>query len=109
MKKAIVISVGILLAGCFTAKMLTPTQADVERVQHKYPGYTLADLNHGKALYEKNCATCHKLKHPESQTEEGWKHIVPIMVKKVNKNNTVLDTQDEESILRYVLTMREAK
>lgn len=82
------------------------SDADVSRVQTKFPGYTLADLKEGKELYENNCALCHGLKKLDSQTEEGWRNVVPPMVKKANNKVTnKLDAAAEEKILRYVITM----
>ena len=83
-----------------------PDQSDVDRVQAKFPGYTLDDLNKGKSLYEGYCAICHELKAPASESESEWRKIVPPMVKKANgKTNNAIDAKGEEQILRYVITM----
>ncbi len=118
MKKQVLLVVACtaILVACGTAKNSggakvesMPSQADVERVKDKFPGYTLTDLNEGKKLFEANCALCHGLKKPASRTEEEWKTIVPRMVKKVNaKNGNTLDASGEEKILRYVVTMGSA-
>lgn len=87
-----------------------PTQADVDRVQDKFPGYTLSQLNDGKLLYEMNCALCHDLMNPASEPENEWRRIVPDMVIKANrKNGNTLDAEGEELILRYVITMGPAQ
>jgi len=87
-----------------------PSQADVDRVQDKFPGYTLSQLNDGKLLYEMNCALCHDLMEPTSEPEDEWRRIVPDMVVKANwKNGNTLDAEGEELILRYVITMGPAK
>lgn len=105
-KRIILIPLALLFAGCFASKTLTtPAQADVDRVQTKYPGYTLADLNHGKSLYTEHCGTCHGLKNPSDFTEEQWNKIVPNMVAKVNKHGNILDQKAEQDILRYTVTM----
>ncbi len=112
----LVVACTAILVACGTAKNSSgakvesmPSQADVERVKDKFPGYTLTDLNDGKKLFEANCALCHGLKKPASRTEEEWKTIVPRMVKKVNaKNGNTLDASGEEKILRYVITMGSA-
>lgn len=84
----------------------SPSQADVDRVKDKFPGYTLSQLNEGKVLYENNCALCHDLVEPIHESEEGWRRIVPEMVVKANKKNgNTLDPSGEEKILRYVITM----
>ncbi len=105
MKRTIIISAMILLAGCATVKLITPTQADVDRVLSKYPGYSLAELNEGKMNFEHRCTQCHKLKNPASRTEEQWNKIVPRMVQKANKKSEVIDAKTKDSILRYLVTM----
>lgn len=92
----------VTLSAC-TAKLLEPVQADADRVNDRYPGYTLIDLQAGKSNYEKNCARCHKLKTPESLSEEEWNQVVPVMAKKAK-----IDAQTEDSILKYLLTMKDA-
>lgn len=97
----------VALAAC-SPKVYTASQADVDRMASKYPGYTLEELNKGKALFESNCNLCHELKKPKSYSEEKWTAVVPKMSKGVNrkKGSEVLDAAAQESILRYVLTMR---
>ncbi|MDF3027398.1 MAG: cytochrome c class [Fluviicola sp.] len=101
-----------ILVACGTAKNSTPkvevmpTQGDVDRVQTKFPGYTLDELHEGKKLFEANCNLCHRLKKPASEPEEEWRTIVPRMVKKVNnKEGHHVDPAGEEKILRYLITM----
>ncbi|MEZ4772009.1 MAG: cytochrome c [Bacteroidia bacterium] len=109
MKKLIFASVFFILTGCFSAKLITPTQGDVERVQTKFPNYSLADLTQGKTLYEQHCGNCHGLKKPSSRTEEKWGEIVPKMAIKANKKYpNSLDTDSQEKILKYLVTMRSA-
>ena len=111
MKKALVfLFATTLLVGCFSAKLLTPTQTDVDRVASKYPSYTLTELNQGKSLYEAKCGNCHGLKSPSSRTEAQWKVIVPRMSIKVNKKTSnSLDAESQEKILKYLTTMSEVK
>lgn len=87
-----------------------PTQTDADRVQDKFPGYTLEQLYEGKVLYELNCALCHSLEKPSSESEEKWKVIVPDMVGKVNRRSiNGIDAAGEEKILRYLITMGPAQ
>lgn len=113
-KKSLLAAVGVaVLVACGTAKNsgspkveALPTQGDVDRVQSKFPGYTLDELYQGKQLFESNCNLCHKLKKPASEPESEWREIVPRMVKKVNnKEGHHIDEAGQEKILRYVITM----
>ncbi|MEO9257109.1 MAG: hypothetical protein ABI207_01935 [Crocinitomicaceae bacterium] len=104
MKKiALYISVGFVIAAC-SPSFIIPTQADADRVQTQFPGATVASLAEGKTLMENNCAKCHHLMKPKSQTEEQWNHIVPIMAKKAK-----LNSEDEAKVLQYILTSKPVK
>jgi len=105
MKKSFLALVSLVLISC-AVKLVTPTQTDVERVQSKYPNYTLEELNQGKAMYEKHCSECHNLKNPTKFSETEWQKEVPQMVKKANKKHpNSIDAQTEDLILKYVITM----
>jgi cytochrome c5 len=105
----LLVLLALVIAGCTSSRLLTPTEADVARVSDRYPGYTLARLNEGKTLYTNHCGSCHPLWKPASQTEAQWKAIMPDMVAKVNKKKSgALTADDSETILRYLFTMRDA-
>ena len=110
MRKLAFIFVIMLFAAC-SAKLVVPTQPDAERMHSKYPGYTLAELNTGKSLFENNCGSCHGLKKPFSRTEQELTEILPRMVMKVNRKagREQLSSTDEQSIMRYLVTMSSAK
>ncbi len=107
MKKIFVVTFVIFVASCASVKVLVPTQADADRGAKKYPGYTLVDLNQGKALCEQHCTACHGLKKPGSKTAEEWKEIVPEMTEKANEDggSTAIDAKTEDLILKYLVTM----
>jgi cytochrome c5 len=108
MKNFFLLVVGsALIASCTMSKSAAPSQARVDSVADKFPGYTLADMTKGKDLYESNCQTCHQLAKPDSETESAWNHIVPEMVQKTNRKagKDVLDAEGEKLILRYLITM----
>ncbi|MDX2245953.1 MAG: cytochrome c [Bacteroidia bacterium] len=109
MKKIVFASVFFVLTGCFSAKLIPPTQGDVERVQSKFPNYSLAELSEGKTLYEQHCRSCHGLKKPSARTEEKWGEIVPKMAVKANKKYPdSLNADSQEKILKYLITMSSA-
>ncbi|MDP9042331.1 MAG: hypothetical protein M3N30_10150 [Bacteroidota bacterium] len=105
-KKSIVLIFILSISAC-SVKLAAPMQSDVDRVTVKYPDYTLAQLNEGKALFQQTCNRCHALKNPKSRDETKWNEIVPIMVKKLNKKQgrEEIDNAQEEKILRYLVTM----
>jgi hypothetical protein len=104
MKKSILYSsLCAILLSCGSTKLLTPTQADVDRVKSEFPEVTVASLNEGKSIMENNCNRCHKLFHPETKNVEQWNQIVPIMAKKAK-----LNAADEQKVLRYILTAKSA-
>jgi cytochrome c2 len=106
MKNAFILFLTCLFTACLSAKLITPSQLDVARVASKFPGYTLEDLNKGKALFSSHCGQCHGLKNPAKRTEEQWRKIVPRMAAKVNKKEgNVLDANAETLILKYLVTM----
>jgi mono/diheme cytochrome c family protein len=106
MKKSSIVILLVVFTAC-SVKLIPPAQSDVDRVSNQYPGYTLADLNQGKALFETTCNRCHGLKNPTSRGEDKWKEIVPEMVRKLNKKKgtVVVDEQQQELIVRYLVTM----
>jgi cytochrome c5 len=106
-----ILSIGIMaliVSSCATKMVIT--QADADRGAAKFPGYTLADMQKGKDLFDKHCGACHGLPKPGSRDEAGWNQILPPMVKKTNgkAGSTVIDAQGEESIRRYLITMSAA-
>lgn len=106
MRKTIILVLIIGFSGCISAKLAVPTQIDADRMQQTFPGYSLKELNNGKSLYEQNCNTCHGLKKPSARSKTEWEEIVPRMVIKANKKKPEsLNTQDEQLILRYLITM----
>jgi cytochrome c5 len=106
MRKIFVLFLIATFAAC-TVKLIAPAQSDVDRVSGKYPGYSLAELNADKALYESTCSRCHRLKNPTSRSEVKWDKIVPTMIARLNKKEgkEVIDAKQQDSILKYLVTM----
>lgn len=95
----------ILIAGCTTTKLNTPSQNDVDLVKGKFPEYKQEQLIKGKQLYENHCGDCHELESPSSRTEEEWTSIVPEMTKLINKKTIKLNDTDQQEILKYVIAI----
>jgi hypothetical protein len=105
MKKNVVILSVVLLTSC-SAKLLRPTLADVDRGSAKFPGLTVAQLNEGKALFERKCTQCHPAKKPSSRDEVKWRQVVPAMAAKATKRGKEeISEADQDKILKYLITM----
>lgn len=108
-KRWILAACAIVIYAC-SSKIIAPNQTDVDRMQMVYPNLTLAQLQKGKADYEKYCSTCHSLYKPTDFSEAKWKHEVPDMARKMKrKQGITLDEATQNDILTYLLTMRLAK
>lgn len=110
MKKTTIILLSGIISAC-SPKLSNPTNDDLTIAKSKFGDVTLQELQEGKKLYQENCNLCHKLYKPQMFSEEKWRNIIPPMVRKVNKKvgQEVLKTQDENKILKYVLTMQSKK
>ena len=118
MKKILIISAALLIIACTAKKAVTTPVtnpvakvSDVDRGAQKFPGYTQANFDEGKKLYEANCGLCHGLKTPSEETEEVWRREVPPMVRKANRKmgSEAIDAAKQDLILKYVVTMCSAK
>lgn len=99
-----------ILTAC-GAKLVPPTQADVDRGARKFPGLTLNDLTEGQSLFKAKCSQCHPLKNPTSRNEEEWRKVVPKMAGKAERkaNKQKIDPATQEKILKYLITTTTAK
>lgn len=110
MKHLVVLFIAIFGFSC-SKPALVHKQSNSEKVEAKSSSSPEEELLEGKKLYESNCGTCHELKHPNSQSKEGWKHEVRDMSSKVNRTagSVVLDAQKQAIILNYLLTVSNQK
>ena len=101
MKKITIIACSLILVACGSAKMISISQADVDRAATKYPGITSEQLVEGQKLYAANCAKCHTLYAPSKFGEKRWNHEIDEMSGKEYAN---IDAKTKESITKYILT-----
>lgn len=104
MKKVLVTVSAILLVACVTYKPIAPSQSDADRAALNNPEITLADLNQGKAIFEKKCHKCHSLKKPFHKSVDEIEAALPKMAKRAK-----LDSLQENLVLNYLLTMTVAQ
>jgi cytochrome c5 len=86
------------------AKEMVPEDY-VNKIATKYPGYTVEQFGEGKKIYEMHCGKCHDLPVPAKYSEEKWTKIVPGMTKAVNKKEALINDEQQDLILRYVVTV----
>ncbi len=101
MKKITIIASTLILVACGSAKMISISQADVDRAATKYPGITSEHLVEGQKLYAANCAKCHTLFAPGKFSEKRWNHEI---IQMSGKDYANIDAKTQESITKYILT-----
>lgn len=114
MKRIAIFASCLILSACSSSRSTTgstsaPTQADVQRIQAKFPDATLAKLEAGRLSYEQDCQTCHALKDPKDYSEERIRMIVPVMAEKANNKagTVVVNSEEEVAIMQYMIAIHE--
>ena len=87
--KPLVFTALVVLSACSSA-LVVPKQSHVDANTGRFSDLTLAQLKHGKDVYENRCGMCHGLYEPSSHTAEQWAKIVPGMVDMVNTDETLI-------------------
>jgi cytochrome c5 len=102
--------IGLLIA-CAAPKN-TPTTnetavilSDLEKGQKLYSGYTQANFDDGKNLYDSKCSTCHAAKAVKSKSPNEWKEIVPNMSALSNKKGKAISADEELLITKYLVAV----
>jgi mono/diheme cytochrome c family protein len=92
------LGVGALLA-CGSMVLPEPTVAQLTLAQAEEPALSLPDLQRGRALYIKRCASCHALRPPEERAPDAW----PDEVTRMQREHGVRLTEDDKrDIVRYL-------
>jgi hypothetical protein len=114
MKRIAIFAACLFLSACSSSRSTTgsttaPTEADVQRIQVKFPDATLAKLEAGRLSFEQNCQTCHALKDPDDYSEERIRMIVPAMAEKANKKagTVVVNSEEEVAIMEYMIAIHD--
>jgi cytochrome c5 len=94
----------IVIYSCASKQVVQTTKAEttktetivteVAKVDTPVAVTLTAEQEHGKGLYEQNCAKCHKLFEPASHNPEEWKVTLARMQKKAK-------TSDEDTAIIY--------
>jgi cytochrome c5 len=76
----------------------------VTAAQKRWPEASAESLESGRGIFEARCKTCHSLPAPADHATEAWKPLMAKMGKLAE-----LDEGQSESVLRYVVAVREAE
>jgi len=91
---------GTLVCGvtaCGAGAAPEPRQADVVRIEDRFPGTTLAELEKGRSLYLSRCTSCHAPVAPASIPVERWPHEVSEMSERARLGT------DEPLVVKYLV------
>jgi hypothetical protein len=81
-----------------------PTANQLSIAQRKWASATLGDLERGRISYLERCAGCHVPYAPSRFPSDMWPKLVADMRRNANLNRP----EDEEDIVRYLVTASEA-
>jgi len=100
--KKIVIAIFILLTACETL-VPTPTPAQLEVAQKRWPSATLSELTEGRKSYVNQCSGCHNLPAPAELSADEW----PSVIQEMGSEYAKIPQSEIELITRYVVSVRE--
>lgn len=87
---------GFAAIACSPA-VVHPVARDATWASEKWPGTTVDDLEHGRAVFVSRCAGCHNLPLPDSKSPEEWATVVGDMA-----TGARLSAADQDLVLRYL-------
>jgi len=90
----------VLLAACAHSHAPVATDADAARARAQWPGITVEELNHGRAVYVGHCGNCHLPPKPGDHPASEWPGHVAEMSERAG-----LDAQQQALVVRYLVTM----
>jgi len=94
---ALGLATAVALAAACSAALDHPTAQDAEWASREWPGTTVQDLAHGRALYVDKCSGCHNLHLPAEHTPEEWKGYVAYMTA-----DAKITPEEQRAIARYL-------
>ena len=97
MRRACVGALLLSVVACGASATPAPVQADVARIENRFPGTTLAELEKGRSVYLSRCTSCHAPVAPRSISAERWPHEVREMSERARLG------EDESLVVRYLV------
>ena len=96
------LALAAVLPACVAA-LPFPQPTDVGVAQGGWPGTTQADLERGRTVYLRRCASCHILHRPREVTPAKW----PAVVEKMGPR-AKLSPAEAADVLRYLVVLSRA-
>lgn len=62
----------LALAGCARPWLPVAVEADLPRIQARWPAATVESLNHGRSLVIRRCSNCHQPPSPQDELADDW-------------------------------------
>src|ERR1041385_5919286 len=87
---------GFALIACTTV-VVHPGPRDATWASEKWPGTTIADLEHGRDVFVSRCSGCHDLPSPGAKKPDEWASVVGEMA-----SGARLSASDQDLVLRYL-------
>lgn len=81
----------LALVGCARPWLPVAVEADLPRIQARWPGATLESLNHGRTLVIRRCSSCHQPPSPQDELAEDW----PLEVSDMAERSGLRDGEGE--------------
>lgn len=97
MKQALVLGCLAAAVACGASVAPEPRLADVARIEDRYPGTTLAELEQGRSVYLSRCTSCHAPVTPDSIPVDRWPHEVSEMSERARLG------ADEPLVVKYLV------
>lgn len=91
-------ALAFLAAACGSA-LPSPTPTDVALASKRWPDASAHQLEQGRSLYARKCASCHALKTPEEVPPEQWSGEVADMRA---RKGVQLSDAEADAIVRYL-------
>jgi cytochrome c5 len=91
------LAAAVSLAACGGHWIPEATEADATRGAARWPGTTVADLNHGRTLLLSHCGNCHLPPSPSAHTSDEWPGEVAHM-----RERSGLSVPDAALVERYL-------
>lgn len=92
-----VLLAAVAVAGC-AAQLPPPGAEDAARAQLRWPGTTVEQLAHGRALYVEHCSGCHRVYRPGEYPSDRWPKLVGEMAERAKLNPAQAD-----EVVRYLV------